>query len=182
MKKIHNFLERFLGFILTCHILKGNARFLLHICLGFALAYAHAHDPAAFVHAAHGEHQKSEQKQCRQNHAQDHCNKFTKNIRRIGLKLDSLSFQSLGKCCTIFGLRGVIAHILVLGILFLGYDRQCTGLDRYFFNLVLIHHIDKFIIGYLTAVILQHISKQREAHQCDQEAYQKSQDRLMIFT
>ena len=54
-------------------------------------------------------------------------------------KLDSLSFQSLGKCCTVFGLRGVIAHILVLGILFLGYDRQCTGLDRYFLNLVLIH-------------------------------------------
>ena len=69
MKEIHNFLQRFLGFILTGHILKGNSRLFLHISLGFTLANAHTHDPAAFIHAPHGEHQKTKKKQCRKNHA-----------------------------------------------------------------------------------------------------------------
>ena len=51
MKEIYHFLERFLGFILPCYILKGNSCLLLDIGLGSALAYA-SHHSSAFVHTA----------------------------------------------------------------------------------------------------------------------------------
>ncbi len=41
MQKVHYLLQRFLGLVLTCHILKGNAGFSLYIDLCVALSNAH---------------------------------------------------------------------------------------------------------------------------------------------
>ena len=51
VKEIHNLLEGLFGFVLSCHILKGDSGFLLYVCLCPALAYA-SHHAAALIHAA----------------------------------------------------------------------------------------------------------------------------------
>ena len=61
MKKIHNLLKRFFCLILTCHIFKCNACFLLNVSLCAAFANA-AHHSAAFIHTAHKEGKHSEKK------------------------------------------------------------------------------------------------------------------------
>ena len=60
VKEVHNLRQGLLGLILSGHILKGNACFLLHIHLGVALSYAH---DASAAHPAHGEIHQEYQEQ-----------------------------------------------------------------------------------------------------------------------
>ena len=60
VKEVHNLRQRFLGLVLSRHILKGNACLLLDVHLGIALA--HAHDSAS-AHALHGKIHEEQQEQ-----------------------------------------------------------------------------------------------------------------------
>ena len=55
MQKIDDLLQGFLGFVLTGHILEGDAGLLFHVDLGLALAKAAHHAALAAAHAS-GEH------------------------------------------------------------------------------------------------------------------------------
>ena len=57
MQKVHNFYQGLFRFILSCHILKCDARFFLHIGLGITLA--HAHGPAFAAHPSKQQTQQS---------------------------------------------------------------------------------------------------------------------------
>ena len=75
VQEIHHFLKGFLGFLLTGHILKGDACLLFNIYLGFAFADAHTHHAAA-THFPHGKAEnqpdkrqgKEKIKNCGKNH------------------------------------------------------------------------------------------------------------------
>ena len=70
MEEIDNFLQGFLGFILSCHILEGDAGLLFHVDLGLALAEAahHAFAAHALGQHVHHEEQSADHDDVRQDH------------------------------------------------------------------------------------------------------------------
>ena len=179
MKEIHNLLERFLGLILPCHILECNSCLLLDITSGAALAYAH--DPAsAFVHASHEKHQHQKHDYCGKKDAYHHGNKFTHRVGLFVMESNTFSFQTLRQGVHTFHLVHTVSHILVKGFLDLRLYCQHAGLKRYFLHLILIYHLNKFVISDLAGVTAHHICHEAETHQRNKETNQKSQNGLAV--
>ena len=156
MQEIHNFLQRFLCFFLPGNILKCHSGLCLNVC--FCTALADTHDSAAaFVHAPHEEHQHKEQDYCRKQYT-DHCrNKLTHRVRLFIMKNNSCPFQTFRQSIDILHLIYFIACILIIWFLDLRYDGQYSWLKRNLLYLILIYHLNKFIIRDFTGRIAHHI-------------------------
>ena len=156
MQEINNLLKRFLGFLLSCYILKKNACFLLNV--GFGTALADSHDAAAttFVHSPHKIHQHKEQHYRRKQQTDHGRYKLSHHIRLFIFENNSFAFQTLRQCTGILHLVDLIAFFLVRFLKFWN-DSQHSGLECHFFDLIFIYHFDKFIICDLTGFIAHHI-------------------------
>ena len=93
MQKFHNLLQRFLGLILSGHILKCDTGLLLYIGFGFTLAYAH--HASAFVHHTHDQAEAYYQQNHRYQKIQNSPNDRAGGIRKFLLKLNTIFLQKI---------------------------------------------------------------------------------------
>ena len=97
------------------------------------------------------------------------------------MKDDAGSLQSLGKGICIFHLVGTVCGILIIRFLNFGFDCQNSGLKCHFFDLIFVHHFNKFIISDLATLVTHLVCHKAETNQSNQKTDHKSQNGLMIF-
>ena len=163
VQKIHNLLQRFLRFFLSCNIFKKDSCLLLDISLRTALADTHDSSAASFVHATHKIQKHKEQYYCWKQDAYHGRNKLAHHIRRFIFKNNSLTFQPLGQGTGILHLIDLIAFFLVRFLKFWN-DSQHSRLECHFSDLIFIYHLDKFIVCDLTGFIAHHICHKTQTH------------------
>ncbi len=155
VQEVHHFHQRFLGLILPCHILKGDAGLFLHIGLGGTLANAHGAASAAHPpeEQAHQSPHQQDRKHIIEQHR--HNNAGTVGGRFVGL--DILFQQALGQCVVVFHLTGIVSHrtqtvtVCKRGfrLRLLRVNDNSVGFYRNTLDLFLLDHLDKSIVGNL---------------------------------
>ena len=156
MQEINNLLKRFLGFLLSCHILEKDSCFFLDVGFGTALADSHDSAATAFVHPAHEVQQHEKQNYGRKQDTDHGRNKFTHHIRRLIFEDNVFALKTCRQCTGVLHLVDLVAFFLVRFLKFWN-DCQHSGLECHFFDLIFIYHFDKFIICDLTGFIAHHI-------------------------
>ena len=96
------------------------------------------------------------------------------------MESNTFSFQTLRQGVHTFHLVHTVSHILVKRFLDLRFHCQYAGLKRYFLHLILIYHLNKFVISDLAGVTAHHICHEAETHQRNKETNQKSQNGLAV--
>ena len=174
MQEIDDLHQGFLGFILTCHILEGNAGLLFHIDLGLAGAEAAQHTVAAHTlgHGAHHQEDEAEHHRVGQHH----------NDPGVILHDDPLIFHAHGS--ELFRqLQGIAAGgqarkagLLLfgrLGSLFLGQVDDAVGVEFHFrqlaslFCLLEIRELHGGILAARNGIVQQR--DQQHDHHSDQQ-------------
>ena len=152
MQEIHNFLQRFFCFFLTCHIQEGHTGLLLfvHLCIGLS----YTHDSAAAHTAGHTFQEKSHHKinQCKWKYPW--YNEFHNHGIRtliIHLPVDIGSFQFFLKLIPT-QYHGPVGKFLTcqgIPFFFRINENHSLGTYFYFINFTLLKHGQELAVLYL---------------------------------
>ena len=148
MQKVNDLLQRFFGFVLSCHILKGNAGLLFHIDFGLGFAEAAHHTLTAHAFAEHP---------CEQEDSAEH-QYIIKNGDQEGIVFhngpgngDTHGIQSIAQSQRIAaGGQTCEAGFLRtgrLGRLFFGHIDDPVMLDFHFLQILGVHFVHKIRVG-----------------------------------
>ena len=111
VQEINHLHQGFLGLVLACHVLKGHARFLLHIDLGIALA--HAHRTAAAAHLFKDDAQQYPHQRNRQHHIEHHIHNSAGIVVQRPVGIDSVLYHARRQGIKILHHNGGISHLYI---------------------------------------------------------------------
>ena len=181
VEEIHHLLQGFLCLVLTCHILKGNSRFLLYIDLGVALS--HTHGAAASGHLLHQEIEKNDDRHEGQHIGQKDRQNQSRTVRNLSINLNAVILQILGQRIVLYQ-PGIVSNFRLLheGIIIVvrfGNDGDLRISDLHALHTSLFHHLKEFVIGdLLTGDTAEHPHEEAHADQRHQSCNQNHQQIL----
>ena len=140
VEEVHDFLQGFLGLVLSGHILKGDAGILLDIFLGCRLAYI-AHQAAA-AHSGKEEAEQEPHQGDGYHIREQNTEQIAGAVRDICLHCNALALQAGRQSGIVLGLTGILDRLAVPQV-----DLQPVGLDLDLLDLALFHILQKFRIG-----------------------------------
>ena len=168
MQEIDDLLEGFLGLVLTCHIVKGHAGFLLHVDLGIALAYAAHHAVAADALGQHPHEQE--------HHGEHHDGGEDGEDEGIVLHDLLIDLHTLGiqlfcqhHGVTAVGQTGEAGGLLGLGLfgLFLGHVDDSVSMQLHLGEIAAFHGFQEVGIGGFLVLAVADGIEQTEENQND---------------
>ena len=109
VEEIHHLHQRFLGLVLACHVLEGNARLLLHINLGIALAYAQR--PSGSAHLPEHHSKQYPHKHHRQHHIKQNIQDSPRIVAKNPASVYAVLFHPGREGIQIFHNNGRICHL-----------------------------------------------------------------------
>ena len=175
MQEIHDLLQGFLGLVLTCHVLKRDAGFLLYINLGVALS--HTHGASAAGHLLHQEIEEDDDRHKRQHIGQEDRQKQAGIVRNLSVNLNAVVLQILGQRIVLHQSRIVSDFRLlqegIVAVVRFRNDGDLRISDLHSFHASLFHHLQKLIVGdFLAGHAAEHPHEKAHADQRYQSGHQ----------
>ena len=183
LQEVHDLLQGLLRFVLPGHIREGNARLLLDVHLGAALA--HAHHAAAAGHPPHDDAQDDPDQDERRegkHHIQDEAGRRVRNLLR---ELDAGFLEPADQIPVLHFSRVACIVAVLDGLagkgLGLRHDLELVAAEGDRLHLAGFHHLQKTIVGDLLGRrVLEHVVEQAHDHEGHQGDDQEDHDRGII--